>query len=532
MKTWSAVVLATGTLAAAVPAVANLTASADNSVPSGALVESINQNPDNLTPGLGGLAVDDGPEGLLNASLVRLDLHDKWQGFLATKWTVSKDAMHYTFTLNPKAKWSDGEPLTSADVVYTWKYYTNPKIKFTYVTGWDYVKSVVAKGKYQVEFTLKKPYSPFMSTIGLAAIVPEHVFSKWTVDQINHGYYNTHSIGAGPYILQSWDADQQLTFVPNPNWWGPKVHIQQIIYQIIPDQNTMFNELLNGTLTIGSVPPEHLQQINALKANYNLVSPIVPTYVQITPVERGFLKDVNVRIALDYATPRDQIVKYILKGQGVPAFGDQVPGSYYYNKNMKPRPFDLKKAAAILAKEGFKKGAGGWLYKNGQRLTVPIWTGSTSTTYITIAQAISQKWESIGVYAPVKTADWSFIFGQKGPQFNGKAEALLFSWGQGVFPEDVIDFNSKYILKDATSSGENAERYSNPLMDKLTVEGTEVPDGPQRQKIYYQIQELEQQTVPLIFLYWLKSTLVYSKHLKGFQETTFGTTPVWEWSLQ
>ncbi len=500
--------------------------------PSGTLVQALSQNPDTLTPAMGSLLVDDGPMGLMNASLIRLNQHDKWVGEVATSWKVSSNGLQYTFQLNPKAKWSDGRPLTAQDLIYSWHYYTNPKLHLTYTTGWNYVKNVTAPNPHTVVYTMTRPYAPFKSTIASADIVPAHVFSKWTVSQLNHGYYNTHAVVNGPYILQKWVPDQSLTFVPNPNWWGQPVHIKKIVFTVIPNQTTQFNNLVTGQLTMGSIPPQDLAQVSQLKPHFNIIRPLSAVYNQITPIEVGFLKNVAVRQALDYATPRQQIVKYILKNQAVTAFGDQVPGGYFYNPHLKPRPYSLTKAAALLKSQGFKKGAGGWLYKNGKQLDIPIWTGSTVATDVSIAQAVSQAWQKIGIHAPVHTAGWAFVFGGKGPQFNGKMEALLFGWGQGVFPDDTIDFNSKYIVTSPTSPGENVERYNNPLMNKLTVEGTTLASRKARRQVYWKIQQLEIQTVPIIFLYWQKSDFAYAKNLHGYQQTVFGTTPVWDWSLR
>ncbi len=175
------------------------------------------------------------------------------------------------------------------------------------------MKDVVAKGPHQVVFTLTKSYAPFMSSVALASIVPEHVFSKWTVAEINHGYYNQHSVVAGPYVLQSWVPDQQLTFVPNPNWWGPAVHIKKIVFSIIPNEDTQFNDLLAGDLTMAPIPPQDLSQTSQLRGKDDLIEPLTATYDQITPIEVGFLKNVKVRQALNLATPKQQIVKYIMK---------------------------------------------------------------------------------------------------------------------------------------------------------------------------------------------------------------------------
>ncbi|MCL4520981.1 MAG: ABC transporter substrate-binding protein [Firmicutes bacterium] len=500
--------------------------------PSGTLVEAISQNPDNLTPGMGSLAADDGPSSLMNVSLVRLTTADQFVGELATNWTIADHGLKYTFNLNPAAKWSDGQPLTSADVVYSWHYYTNPKIQLTYVTGWSDVASVVANGPHQVIFTLSHAYAPFMSSVALASIVPEHVFSKWTVSQLNHGYYDAHSVVAGPYVLQSWVPDQQLTYVPNPNWWGPPVHIKKIVFSVIPNQDTQFNDLLAGDLTMASVPPQDLSQMSQLKGKDRVIEPLSATYDQITPIEVGFLKDVRVRQALNLATPKQQIVKYIMKGQAEVAFGDQVPGGYWYDPHLHAPSFNLTQAAKILKEDGFTKGKGGWLYKDGKELAVPIWALSNDPTDDNIEQVVSAEWEKIGVYAPVHTAGAALLFGAKGPQFNGKMEALIFSWGQGVFPDDTIDFNSAYAVTSPTSPGENVERYDNPLMNKLTVEGTTFTSNLKRRQVYWDIQKLEIQTVPIIFLFWDKSDFAYSVHLKGYDQTTFATNPVWDWSLQ
>ena len=499
---------------------------ANSSVP---LVQALGQNPDNLTPGMGSLAVDNGPMSLMNAPLIFLNLHDQWQGELAASWSQSANGLQYTFHINPKARWSNGTPITAADVVYTWHYYTNPKLQFAYVTGWNYVKDVTASGKDTVVFTLTRSYAPFLSTVASSDIVSQAAFSKVSTAQLNHGYFDSHPVSSGPYILSNWVSDQTLTFTPNPYWFGPKVHIQKIIYEIIPNSQTAFNELLTQKLTMGAVPTEDLSQVGALAPNYNLIAPIQATYNQITPIETGFLKDIRVRQALDFATPKAEIVKYIMHNQGIVAHGDQVPGGYFYDPNIPHRQYNLAVARKILLGDGFAPGPGGWLYKNGKRLQAPIWTGSTSHTDANIAQVVSASWEKIGVYAPVRTADWSFIFGAKGPQFNGQPECILFSWGQGVFPDDTIDFNSQFIVTSPTSPGENVEHYSSPFMDRLTLAGISLTSRTARRQVYWAIQRLEQQTLPLIFLYWNKGDVALSKHLHGYQQTVFNTTPVWDW---
>lgn len=541
MKRMLVPLLAAGVLTAALTAAGTPSSSpagTTSSTSSAPFIEAISLNPDSLTPAMGEYAVDNQATVLMDIGLIYLNTKDQWTPGIATSWSASNNGLTYTFHLNPKAKWSDGVPLTSADVVYTWHYMTNPNLHILSNVGWNYVKSVVAEGPHTVVFHLTQPYAPFYSTVGGSAIVPQHIFDKWTPTQINHDIYSQNTpVVDGPYVLTSWKQDQSLTFKPNRNWWGPKVHIKKIIIDVVPNQNTQFNMLATGNLTVSSIPPQDASQVSSLRSQFNITNAIQPTYALVQLDENNFLKDVKVRQALNYATPKLQIVKSIEHNMAVPAYGDQVPGGYWYDPNVPHAGFSLTKAAAILKQDGFTKGPNGYLQKNGQELTVPIWTNPTVQDFADIAQVLSKDWEQIGVYAPVQSAGWSVIFGNgtpqnPGPQVNGKDEALIFGWGQGVFPDNTIDFNSKYVPKSPyqPSPQENGERYVNPLMDKLQAEGVTLSSRAARKKVYDQIQMLEAQTLPLIFLFWYKGDTAVSKNLTGYQTTTFSTTMPWTWA--
>jgi peptide/nickel transport system substrate-binding protein len=124
------------------------------------------------------------------------------------------------------------------------------------------------------------------------------------------------------------------------------------------------------------------------------------------------------------------------------------------------------------------------------------------------------------------------LFGQNGPQWNGKDEALIFTWGQGVFPENKINWHSSFIPKDANSPGENDERYNNPEMDRLLEEVERTVDEAKRRTIYNRIQELEFRDVPVVFLYWLVNNNAVAGNVQGYDVTTFNTSPPEEWVVR
>lgn len=504
-------------------------------------VEALSQNPDHLIPEMGILAADNAPNALLYDGLVRLGLQGQWEPDLATHWKSNGNGTVWQFWLRKGVKWSDGTPFTAQDVLYTYKFVSNPKINTSYVTGFNDIATLTAPNPYEVVYHLKKPLAMFLADVGGASILPEHIYGKLTPTEINDGKYPTAQtpVGTGPYVLQSWVQNSTLTFVANPNYWGPKPKIPKIVFEVITNPNTAALDLEAGTVDlVNSLPPQYVSAA-AHWQGVTLYRSIEATYSLIQLDEFHFLKEVPVRQALSLDTPKQQIVAKIMKGQAVTAYGDQVPGGIWYDPHLPHPGYNPKEALSILLKAGFKKvknasaPAGFWLYKGGQRLSVPIWTIAANQTYDDIAQVESQAWEGIGVYAPAGTLSVPDLFGQNGPQFNGKDEALIFSWGQGVFPDDQIDFNwAEYPCKNATSNTEDCERYSNTEMDQLTKEGAYTVNQAKAKAIYDKIQILEGQTVPIIFLFWYDGYTGVSSNLQGFKETVYGTTLPWTWTLK
>ena len=509
--------------------------------PSNVLVWALAQNPDHLIPEMGILAADNSPDSLLYDGLVRLGINGAWQPDLATSWTVSKNGKVWTFQLRHGVKWSDGQPFTAADVAYTYKFVSNPKINTSYVTGFNDIAQLKTPNPYEVVYILKKPLAMFLADVGGASILPAHIYQNLTPTQINKGQYPTaqNPIGTGPYTLQKWVQNSTMTFVANPNYWGPKPKIAKIVFEIVTNPNTAAVDLESGGVELDSnIPPQYVSAAEHWQG-VSLYKSISATYDLIQLDEFHFLKLVAVRQALNFATPKAQIVQKIMKGQAVVAYGDQVPGGIWYDPNLPHPGYDPSRALGLLLKAGFKKvknasaPAGFWLYKDGQRLSVPIWTIAGDQTEDNIAQVESQSWENIGVYAPVGTLSVPDLFGQNGPQFNKKDEALIFSWGQGVFPDDQIDFNwQEYPCLTATSNSEDCERYSNAQMDVLTKEGAYTVNQAKGKAIYDQVQKLEITTVPIIFLFWYDGYTGVSSRLQGFRETVYGTTYPWTWSLK
>ncbi len=498
----------------------------------GTFVLAVSDNPDNLNPYLHSLLASQQVYGFVFDSLYRVNDRGHWEPALATKEEVSADGLTWTYTLRPGARWSDGQPVTSADVKYTWQLATDKGVHISYATGFDRIAGVATPTPGTVVFHLKAPYAPFREQVAGAPIVPHHLLAGLSADEINRAAFNQRPVGTGPFAVSEFVADDHVTLRANPYYWGPRPKLRQIVVRIVPDQNTQVNLLRAGDLSVlQGVPPARLDEVRRFPG-VALQRYLSSTYALIQLDEYQFLRDVRVRQALDFATPKALIIKDVMRGQAAPAVSDMVPDGPWANRGLAARPYDPEQARGLLRAAGFVRGADGMFTKSGARVEVPLWTVSSRLYFVQAMQIIAQAWRAVGVSTETHAVSSAALFGQNGPQWNGKDAALIFSWGQGVFPENRINWGSAYIPADANSAGENAERYRNPEMDALLDQADGAVDLARRREIYLRIQALEQRDVPVIFLFWYVNNDAVAANVQGYAATTFGTTPPETWSTR
>ena len=499
--------------------------------PPGTFVMVVSDNPDNLNPYLHSLAASSAVYGFTFDSLYTVNYKGDWIPALATAESISPEGLVWAFKLRPGVRWSDGAAFDAADVKFTWRLATNKEAHITYATGFDRIASIDTPDPLTVVFHLREPYAPFRDQVVGSPVVPRHKLERLAGDQVNRAEFNQKPVGTGPFFVAEFVTDDHITLAANPWYWGTKPRLQRIVVRIVPDQNTQVNLLKAGDLNLLAVPPARLNDVRRT-AGIVIKRYLNPTYALVQLDEYEFLRDVTVRQALDYATPKDSIIRNIMKGQAEPAVSDMVPNGPYANKALRPRPYDAARAHALLLQDGFAPGPGGYLYKENRRLEVPLWTLSGRANFVQAMELIAQSWRSVGVYTETHAVSAAALFGQNGPQWNGKDAALIFSWGQGVFPENKINWHSRFIPRDANAAGENDERYSNREMDRLLDDVDWTMNEATRRAMYNRIQELQHQDVPVIFLFWFVNNNAITTSVQGYDVTTFNTTPPEEWSIK
>ncbi|MFH8529111.1 ABC transporter substrate-binding protein [Streptomyces tendae] len=438
------------------------------------VVIGVASEPDTLSPLLG--YGKDGNSKIFDGLLAR-DTDLKLKPALATALPkVTDDGRTYTYTLRDGVKFSDGEPLTAQDVVYTYRTVLDEKTNNTARSELDAVEGVRASGDDTVVFTLKYPYAPFAARTVLP-IVPEHVAGK---QDPNTGDFNTEPVGTGPYVLTNWSKGEKLAFKANPHYWGGKPAVKSFTMAIVPDDNVRATRLRSGDLDGAVLPPNlaaTFQKDDGRRTyrarSYDFRAVTLPTSGKVTG-------DRAIRRALDAAVDRQAMVDKILDGAGRPAYGPPPVDDPWYESGIE-RPHDLAGAKRILDEAGWKTGSGGIRAKDGRRASFTLYYPSGDKVRQDHALAYASDAKKAGIEVKVEGATWEVI------EPRMKSDAVLAGLGSVGDPDFGL-----YTLLHSTLAGDgfnNMAHYDNPAVDEALDAGRRSQDPKARAAAYDKIQQ-------------------------------------------
>ncbi|MCL6509529.1 MAG: peptide ABC transporter substrate-binding protein [Anaerolineae bacterium] len=456
--------------------------------------------------------------------LMDFDTNQVLRPQLAESYSISDDGLTYTFKLRRGVKWHDGQPFGAADVVATWKIIMNPDFAAFSQLGWDKIAEIETPDDHTVVMKTSERYAPFLSYVATTFISPKHLIDKG-VDAFKQEF-GRRPIGTGPYKFTRWETGQFIELEKFADYWAGAPKLDKVIIKIVPDDNTLMVQLTTGEVQLtDAVSAARIEEARRLPNSVVLTrNGLEWTHMDLKNI--GFLMDKRVRQALDYATPKQQIIDRLLGGLATISIGDQAPGTPYFNPNIKPRPYDLEAAARLLEEAGFKKSAQGILEKDGQPFVIEHWIVAGDQLNKQIQQVIAASWRQLGIDVQEREEDIKTIWGPNGYQFTQAMTAALYSWTNANDPDDMFYWHSSQIPPDPTGTGGNLPAYFNQYeqqakIDELTAAGAAEVNPEKRKQIYWQIQELLFEETPVIFMYWPQRIYVAPRNLTGFNPNTF-----------
>jgi peptide/nickel transport system substrate-binding protein len=420
---------------------------------------------------------------------------------------ITNDGKTYTIKLKDTPKWSDGTPVTADDVLFTFNSARNKDYASPAITNFDKVQDIKKVDDHTIQIDLKSVYAPFQYVLA-TAVVPYHLLKDVAPKDLAKYAYGTDptkTVGDGPYKWTEWKQKEYLSFDKDPNYWGPKVHVDKYVYKIYADQNTEVQALLKGDVDLVSgIPVTQLAAVQAHK-DITLIQHPGPQYEYM-----GFNFDPKnfpgnfdpflgekTRQAIAYALNRQGMVDNILKGTGTLINSPFLPTSWAYDASAPVNyTYDPNKAKQLLADDGWKPGPDGILMKDGHRFSFELQYNTGNSRRQQVSAVIQQNLKDVGIEVKPKGLDFSSWIDQNiNP---GKYPAILLAWVMNTpDPDQESTFSSKYF----PPNGQNGGWYKDPTLDNLWVQGWSTTDQAQRKQIYSQAAKEVSTNLPYVFLY-------------------------------
>ncbi len=472
--------------------------------------------PKRLLPMLTGDTTSSSISGYVFSGLVKYGPDLKLTGELADRWEFSPDCKELTFNLRKDVKWHDGEPFTSADVVFTYETVIDPKTPTPYGSIYGPVSGVKATDPYTVKITYKEPFAPAVEAWGLG-IIPKHLLAGTNVGESD---LNRNPIGTGPYKFKQWDTGQKVVLEANQEYFEGRPGIDKYIMRIIPEQSTQLLELRSGGLDHMGLTPSQYKletekpQFSNYFKKYRYPVPVF-TYMGYNLKDPRFA-DVRIRRALTHAINKQELIKGVLLGLGKPANGPFHPDSWAFNPDVLDYEYDPQKSLALFAEAGWMPGADGVLEKDGKQFIFTVITNQGNDQRLKTAQIISERLKAVGVVMKIETREWqAFLQNHVNTR---RFEAIIIGWSLGLDPD-------LYDIWHSSKTGErefNFVSYSNAEVDRLLIEGRQSCDQAKRKTIYNKVHELITKDQPYTFLYVPDATPILHKRFKGVEESPIG----------
>jgi len=527
----------------AAPAAATAAATtAPTAAPAKPLTIALSQEPDQLNPMFSSMSYTGWLSQMVLVGLGRWDDKNNLVPELATdipstsNGGVSADGLTITWHLRPNLKWSDGEPLTSTDVKFTWQV-ENDKGNAVYTrAGYDKISSIDTPDATTAVLHFSSLY-PGWQTIfsqgpnNQGALLPEHLL-KGKTGLEKDPFIHQPTIASGPYVVKEWVAGDHITMVANPNYWQGAAKLAQINFKIVPNPETALAALKTGDVDM--VPDFSESDIKTLSDLETSTNGKIHLRVDAGPEFEHYLfnlgttastvkdasgkvignsdqngpcalQDVNVRKALIMGIDRQTIVDTLLAGKTtVPA--NLWPNSYWTNTSMKAYPYDPDQAKKLLDTAGYTAGSDGIRHGmcGGQDVKLSFNFETTDKQLRKdMAVAVKDMLLKIGVefkpnHLPSGTFFGSYTDG--GDMATGKYD--IAGYTTGFYPDPWNDnFLCSTIPTKDSPGGSNYYHVCDPKLEDMFTQANASADPAVRKKVFDAIQQYQYDNALFIPMY-------------------------------
>ena len=462
--------------------------------------------------------------------------NDKYEpDYLLAESITTDDNQTFKVKLKDNAAWSDGQPVTSDDVIYTILKFTcpavaNPNFDFTPFKGFNddgtspegatEIEGIHKTDDKNLEFICKDHMSlnTFLNNVATwVCILPKHAIENIPDDQLlTDSWFGHPDVVDGPYFLDDYDPAHYVSYHANENYFEGAPKIPKINFRIMQGSEILAG-LKSGEIDMVhpscSIPVEDRDAVEKLEGFTTKYTDNIINEMTLFNTSKEYLSDPRVRQAIIYAIDRDTIVKQLLNGKGEVTDGFICSGSPFYNEGKTKLSYDPDKAKQLLEEAGW----------DGSQ-TLQYYVSSSDSIAVKAAQLIQQYLQNVGVKIEINTVDFATLM-----TIGGTDEEDFFSVQYTITPNDYwADIKNLIDVQDFSWSG----GYYNEKVDEDLAKTQETTDETELKSLYNEIEEQVIEDAPMFPMYFQSNLGVVSDRLKNATPSFYGAFDnIQEWSI-
>jgi peptide/nickel transport system substrate-binding protein len=465
-------------------------------------------------------SVDRDVDRLIFSSLIRFDATGLAQSDLAESWGISRDGTVYNVSLNPNARWHDGEPLTAADVVFTVDLLRSPELPIPddLLRLWEDVE-VEALDDYTLQFRLPEPFAPFLDYLTFG-ILPAHLLEGLTPDELIDAPFNLAPIGSGPYRFETMIVEgDQITGVSLSafeDYYNGRSFIDEINFRYFADSAAALEayraEEIQG---ISQLTPEAFEG-TSLDERLNLYTGRLPKlsiiFLNLDNPNVPFFQDANIRRALLMGLNRQRMINHVLDGQAAIADGPILPNTWAYYDGIQRVPYDPEQAVKIIKEAGYTFPAEGGttrVNEDGESLSFTLVHPDTPE-HTALAELIQENWQELGVEVKLSAVPYDDLIDGYLETRIYQAALVDISLARTPDPDPY-----PFWHQTQAASGQNYSMWNDRQASEYLEQARIIVDPAERARLYRNFQVRFSNELPSLPLYLPMYTYAVDQQVQG-----------------
>lgn len=459
--------------------------------------------------------------GLMFLPLMELDADLDFEGMLADSITA-EDERNFLVHIDEKATWSDGQPVTADDVVYTALKLASPTLAnpamMYYVfegvgddgftePGADHIDGINKVDDKTVRFTTKEPmslatfknsYARYLMTL------PKHVIEKFSEEELaTSDWFNHPDVVSGPFVVSDFDKDHYISYEVNDNYWKEAPKIDKLNIKIV-EGSQLLAGLKSGEIdithpTMSVFPVEDYESVEALDGVTAVYGD--PVTNQSVFIQTSRVDDVKVRQALLCAIDRQQILDQLLKGHGEVVDGFLSSVSPYFDESITPVSYDPERAKSLLSEAGWDSSK-----------SLKFYVNSGDSAFVNAAAIMAAQWQAVGIKVEIQTVDFATLMSVA---TGGDYDILAVQYTYA--PVDPYADVNWLLGGEGSWTG-----YRHPDVADALAQVPLVNDNEQTKELYSIVDKRVQEDVPMFSAYIISSLAAKSERMVNAEPTVYG----------